>query len=409
MMFPRPIFLAAALPPATPAPATPPPVTAVVDKLPTETSHVLKVFVDWLQSWFPSVPKESYLIHWIACALIILAAVLLRRLITNICFNRLKKLAAKTKGTLYDRLFPALETPVATLVMVEGIYAALTVLPLSPAVDAWLAVGSEVAVETVCLWGIIKAGGAVLDHLAEITHEKQPGVAAFMPLIKKTLFVLAVLVGGLIIAQSMHWPVESFLAGLGIGGLAFAFAAQDTLANLFGSFVVVMDHPFRVGEFVRIGSAEGRVEDIGLRSTKIRTAARTLIIIPTKSVASEFITNYTRMGQRRVDQTIGLTYDATPEQLQGILEDIRVILRKDPGVHPQTILAHFTTFNESSLDLQLVYFTSDPEWPEHFAVRERVNLAIMRAVAARGMSFAFPTSVMHLDGPVAKQLAERKG
>jgi len=393
---------AAAAAPAT-APAEPPASLAKTK----EVTDLLERFVNWLHHFTPGI--DETLFHWIACGILFALAVLLRQVITNVIFFYLKKLAEKTETTLDDKLFPALEGPVATLVMVLGIFAALTVLQLSEHVDRLINTSATFAALTVILWGFIRAGGAILDHLEEIAHEKHMTVATFMPLIKKSLFVFTVIVGLLLIADSMGAKIGVFLTSLGIGGLAFALAAQDTIANLFGSFVVVVDQPFKVGDVVKIGAAEGKVEDIGLRSTKIRTGARTLIVIPNKAVATEAITNFSRMPQRRIDQVLGLTYDTTHDQMQLILEDIRAILRSDPGVHQELIAVNFSNYSASSLDIQLVWFASDPNWAKHMEVRERINLKIMQAVAARGLSFAFPTSVLHFDGPVAKQLAARKG
>ncbi len=372
----------------------------------SEVTDLLERFVNWLHGFFPGI--DQGLFQWIACGVLLVAAVLLRHFITNIIFHYLKKLASKTETTLDDKLFPALEGPTATFVMVLGIFAALTVLKLSPQLDLWVSGGAKIAALAVILWGLIRAGAALLSHLEEIAHERHMTVATFMPLIKKTLFVFAVIFGALVIAQSQGLPVQSFLAGLGIGGLAFALAAQDTIANMFGSLVVVLDQPFKVGDTVKIGANEGKVEDIGLRSTKIRTGARTQIVIPNKTVASEAITNFTRMPQRRVDQTLGLTYDTTPDQLEAVMQDIRGILRADEGVHKDTIVVAFSNYGASSLDLQLVWFATDPDWARHMAVRERINLKILRAVAAHGLSFAFPTQTMLFDGPVAKQWAGRK-
>jgi MscS family membrane protein len=138
------------------------------------------------------------------------------------------------------------------------------------------------------------------------------------------------------------------------------------------------------------------VEDIGLRSTRLRTGARTQVVMPNKLLASETLINLSRMPQRRVDQAIGLTYATGPDQMQGILEDFRRLLREDPGVHPGQIVVNFVDYGESSLDIQIVYFTSDPDWQRHLEVRERVNLKIMRAVEARKLAFAFPTqTVIH--------------
>jgi MscS family membrane protein len=368
-------------------------------------NDVLEHFVDWLQ-WhiFPD-GTPSDLVHWIACGALLVAAILLRRAVTNILFRGLKRLAAKTETTLDDKLFPAMEQPVATFIMVLGIFGALTVLKLAPAVDGLINHGATISILAVLFWGLLQAGGAVLDHLEEVAHARQIGIAHFMPLIKKALAALVIVFGLLMGVRSLGVDVGAVLTGLGIGGLAFAFAAQDTIANFFGSIVVVLDHPFKVGDYVRIGAAEGTVEDIGLRSTRLRSAARTQLVLPNKTAAAEVIVNFTRMPQRRVDQKIGLTYNTTPGQMETLLEDMRKILREDPGVHQDFVVVNFTDYSDSSLDIQMTYFTADPDFKKHLAVRERINLQIMRAVAARGLSFAFPTQTLHVEDDVARKLA----
>ncbi len=379
---------AAAAPDAAPVPAPARPAIA------TEATDVLERFVNWLHHFTPGI--DEGLFHWIACGIVILLAVLLRHVITDIIFHYLKKLAAKTETTLDDKLFPALERPAASLVMVLGIFAALTVLQLSEKADRLVNGGATIAILGVILWGFIRAGGALLDHFEELAHERQMTVATFMPLIKKTLLVFAVVTGLVIIAESMGAKIGVLITSLGIGGLAFALAAQDTIANLFGSFVVVVDQPFRVGDFVRIGAAEGNVEDIGLRSTKIRTAARTLIVIPNKSVASEAITNFTRMPQRRVDQVLGLSYDTTPAQMEALLAELRAILRGHPGVQAESAQAFFAAYGDSTLNIQIVFYTRNPDWVKHMEVREELNLKFLQAVESRGLSFAYPTQTVHV-------------
>ena len=366
-------------------------------------------FVDWLEErMFPGA-ADPLIVHSVAFVVIIVAAVLLRRIITGILFAQLKRIASKPDSKLDKRLFPALEAPVATLVMVLGVITALSVFQLPAGLEHAVSTGSRAAITTVVLWGILCAGGAVIDHMADIGRARNLGIAAFVPLIKKTLATLFGIFGILVIAESLGCDVKDFLAGLGIGGLAFALAAQDTLANLFGSFVVMMDNPFHVGDVVRIGNNEGSVEDIGLRSTRLRTGSRSQIIIPNKTVASEAVINFSRMPQRRVDQTIGLTYDATPEQIEALAAELRSLLRLEEGVHKDTIVVTFAGFGESSLDLEIVYFSDNPNWASYMALRERVNLAIMRTVARRGLSFAFPTRSVVLDGPVAKKLSDALG
>jgi MscS family membrane protein len=382
----------------------------VVAKTPVpHTPDVLEHLVDTVLELFNVKSSGNTATHYVICALFLVGAILLRRFVTTFIFNQLKRLAAKTETTLDDKLFPALEGPVATFVMVTGIFAALKVLKLSQTADRSIGYGSTVAFSLVIFWGLLRAFDAVLDHAHEIAREKQMGVAAFMPWIKKTLVAVFVVIGVLLTVQSLGYNVSTILSGLGIGGLAFALAAQDTIANLFGSIVVAIDQPFKVGETVKIGANTGTVEDIGLRSTKIRLVDKSLVVIPNKLVSSEAITNLSRFTQRRIEQVIGLTYDTTPDQMEIIIEDVRQIILNEAVVEPSSVMVFFRDLSASSLDLWIVYATKGADFQEGAGLKQRVNLAIMRAVAARGLSFAYPTTVMHLDGPIAKQIAGGKG
>jgi MscS family membrane protein len=242
------------------------------------------------------------------------------------------------------------------------------------------------ALAAVLLWGIASAGGAVIDHFAVGARGRRHPITAFIALIKRTLAAFFIVFIILFVFESLGFEVKTFLTGLGIGGLTFALAAQDTIANLFGSFVVVMDQPFYVGEYIGIQGHEGTIEEIGLRSTRLRTAQRTQIVIPNKTVAAEGITNFTRMPQRRVDATLGVTYDSPLENIKLVLADVRALLRADPGIHQGQIVVGLADFSETSLRVQILYFTADPDWESRMAVRERVNLAILRACAARGVT-----------------------
>lgn len=372
------------------------------------TPDLLEHMVDVILRLFNVTSSGNTVTHYVISAVFLVGAILLRRFVTTIIFNQLKRLASKTETTLDDKLFPAMESPVATFVMVTGIFAALKVLKLSETADRSIAAGSTVAFSLVIFWGLLRAFDAIIDHAAEIAREKQMGIAAFMPWIKKSLIAVFVVVGTLMTVQSLGYNVSTILQGLGIGGLAFALAAQDTIANLFGSIVVAIDQPFKIGETVKIGAHTGTVEDIGLRSTKIRLVDKSLVVMPNKLVSSEAIVNLSRFTQRRVEQVLGLTYDTTPDQLAAIVEDIRGILMADAEIDPTSVLVYFRDLSASSLDVWVVYVSRDADAKKSFALKQRMNLAIMRAVAARGLSFAFPTSVMHLDGPVAKQLAGQK-
>ena len=369
---------------------------------------LLELAVDSLLQRFGVPTGGNTITHWSIFAALFVLAWVLRKFVTTGIFAVLKHFAAKTETTLDDKLFPALEEPVKTMVFALGSFAAFKVLKLSETVDLTILYVFKFIIPAILFWGLIRAMEAVVDHLGEVAREKDMGFAAFVPLLKKTVIILFIILAGLTIIRNFGYDVQAILTGLGIGGLAFALAAQDTIANFFGSLVVALDRPFKVGDAVRIGANEGTVEDIGLRSTKVRTPQRTLISIPNKAVASESIVNLTRMPQRRVDQMLGLTYETTPEQMEAILSDIRGILKAESGVHQDTVVVNFVNYGASSLDIQILYFTADPNWAKHLELRERINLKIMRAVAARGLSFAFPTQTVQLDGHIARRLVDKK-
>ena len=355
----------------------------------------LEHLVDAVLERFDVRSGENTVAHYGIAALFLVGAVLLRRVVTTIIFNQLKKLAAKTETTLDDKLFPALEAPVATFIMLVGIFSALKVLKLSSGTDHYIGNGATVAFSLNLFWGLLAALDALLDHAHEVAREKQLGVAAFMPWIKKSLVAVFVVLGLLLTVQSLGYNVSAILSGLGIGGLAFALAAQDTIANLFGSIIVAIDQPFKLGETVKIGANTGLVEDIGLRSTKLRLVDKSLVVIPNKLVSSEAIVNLSRFTARRVEQVLALTYDTTPAQMEALVQEVRGLIQAEAEVDPASVLVYFRDFSASSLDLWLVYVVKDADFPKHMALRQRLNLAFMRAIEARGLAFAFPSQTVY--------------
>ncbi len=335
--------------------------------------------------------------HFTVAAGFLLLALIFRFLLVKWIFRGLKRVVDRTPFEFDNYLLPPLEATARTLILLMGVVGALMVLKLPPAVESALEVGYVIAFSLVALVFFLRLADAILDDLQRKARKRQLNVVAFMPWIKRVVLALILVIGVLMIAQSLGANVRAFLAGLGIGGLAVALAAQDTLANIFGSVVIALDQPFRLGEFVQIGANAGAVEDIGLRSTRLRTAQKNLITIPNKTVAAEPIINLTRFLQRRVEQNIGLTYASTPEQMEAIVEDIRAIILAEPEVDKSSVMVQFNDFKDSSLNVWLVYATTGPDFLKHLKLRQRINLAIMRAVATRGLQFAFPSQSLYVE------------
>ncbi len=369
---------------------------------------LIERMVDSVLEFFNVDENGNALTHYGVAAFFLVMTLLFRRVISKFVLTRLRKIGGGSKTGLRLRLLPVLETPAGVFVGLLGIFCALNALKLSELARYYVDLAATVSFSLVIFWGVLLAANALLDHLREVAINRNLDIAPFMPWIKKALITLFVVFGILLIAQSLGADVKAFLAGLGIGGLAFALAAQDTLSNLFGSVVVALDQPFRIGEAVQIGTISGTVEDIGLRSTKIRKGDMSLVVMPNKTVATESVNNQSRFTQRSVDQAIGLPYDTAPEKVTAVLDDIRQIILREEEVAPSSVLVYFRSFGASSLDVWFTYLTKGPDFQKSMALRERINLAIMRAVAARGLALALPAQTVVLDGPVAKQMAEKK-
>jgi MscS family membrane protein len=368
----------------------------------------LEHLVDSVLGLFDIRTSGNSVMHYVISLLLLMVALLARQIVKRVIFAVLRKLAAKTETTLDDKLFPALEGPAAAFVVVVGLFSALKVLKLSPEADVYISSGSQVAFSLAIFWGLWRGLAALLEHADEVARERALGIAAFMPWIRKTLLTVFAIVAVLLTIQSLGFDVKAILAGLGIGGLAFALAAQDTLANVFGAIVVAVDQPFKVGEAVRIGTNVGTIEDIGLRSTRIRLLDKSVMVIPNKTVASDTITNLSRFTRRRFEQVLGLTYSTSPEQIEQLVPAIRNLILARPEVDPESVMVFFRDFSASSLDLWTVYEVTDPDFKKALRVKQEVNLAIMREVAARGLSFAFPTQTVELAGAALEKIAARK-
>ena len=338
---------------------------------------------------------------------IVLLTLFLRGLLTKTLFTNLKRLAARTRWEHDDRFLEALEKPTSSFILVLGIFMAVVALPLD---DEWMEVidtlfrGISIFI---VFWGLFRLADVLVDVMASVSSASgNDSFRGFGNLVKKSLRVFIIIVGVVMVIDNLGYNIGGILATLGIGGAAFAFAAKDTIANLYGSIALALDRPFRVGDWIQVGSVvDGDVEEIGLRSTKVRTWPKTVISIPNAVLANEMINNWSRMPKRRVKQVVGVTYETNPETMEQIVEAIRDVLRTDEGVNQEFILVNWTDFGSSSLDILVYYFTTTTKWLEHMDIRQRINVKIAKVVAAHGSSVAFPTRTLYLEGEVARKLA----
>ncbi len=239
----------------------------------------------------------------------------------------------------------------------------------------------------------------VTDFLAFVISNREGNtssreLAGFLKeLIKVVLVILGFFTGLRVIFQV---NITAVVASLGIGGLAVALAAQDTLANLLGSFIIYLDKPFKVGDQIEAGEIKGTVEHVGFRTTKVRTVEKTLMTVPNKKLIDSLLNNISMGEMRRVRFNITLTYKSKPEQIRSIINDIKQIIKD----HPQTtddFVVRFTDFDSSSLNILVVYFVRGNAYENMVNTKEELNMMILDIVERHGCEFAYPTQTVYIE------------
>lgn len=227
-----------------------------------------------------------------------------------------------------------------------------------------------------------------------------------VPIVQTTLRVTIVVLTLLQIAQSLtDKPLTSILAGLGVGGLAVALAAQDTIKHFFGSIVLFSDKPFQTGERITVDSTDGVVEEVGFRSTRIRTLEGHLVTIPNGDLANKVITNIARRPNIRHRAIISITYDTPPEKVQTALQIIRELLADHEGMRPEfPPRVAFHEYGAFSLNILMMFWYHPADYWQYMGFLEKLNLQILERFNAAGIEFAFPTQTMYLAGDPKRPL-----
>jgi MscS family membrane protein len=344
--------------------------------------------------WVDTRVLEIALWQWLALPVLTLAAWLAARVLAFALGRPLRALAVRTLGE--DHAARSALPPVRLLLGALLFRAAVGAVGLSVPVHrvvAWLA-GALAWVAVVWLGARI-ADAAALRLGARLVEQGQNGFASLLPVGARVVKVLLGAIASLAILQGLGVNVTGILAGLGVGGLAVALAAQKTVENLFGGVSLVADQPVRVGDFCRFGDRIGTVEAIGLRSTRVRTLDRTLVTIPNADFSAEQLENYAERDRIWLKVVLGLRYETTPDRLRQVLERLRKLLKDDPRVDPDPARVRFVAFGAYSLDVEIFAYIRTSDINEFLAIREELLLAMMDVVAECGTGFAFPSQTIY--------------
>ncbi len=247
-------------------------------------------------------------------------------------------------------------------------------------------------------WATWVAGGALAETLVEserlMTSSIDSQLIRLVLRLSTTILAVAILVMG---ADRIGLPAYSVVAGLGVGGLAVALAAQQTLANLLGSLIIMFEKPFAIGHLIKVEGVEGTVENVGFRSTRIRTTYDSLVTIPSSQLVNSTVDNIEMRAGRQVRTTLGLVYGTPPDKLAAFIAGVERIIRDDPDARQDPVQVVFHDFGASSLDILVNFFLLSPNRGEELDARQRILLKILNLAETLGVSFAFPTQTLHVE------------
>ncbi|MDE2148583.1 MAG: mechanosensitive ion channel family protein [Gammaproteobacteria bacterium] len=347
---------------------------------------------------FTHVFLHNPLHQWLLAAAIVVVTVLAVRLVTGVGTRVLRRLAERTRTHWDDALVEALASTRLWLIALAALHPAVHVLTL-PEAALRFAYGTA----TVAFFLQIGLWAAQLLHIwitRTREHARQHDPAALTSLGAVSFIARVGLwaIVALLALDNLGINVSALVAGLGVGGIAIGLAVQNILGDLFASLSIVLDKPFVVGDFIIVDSFRGTVENIGIKTTRVRSLDGELLVFSNGDLTKSRLRNYKHMQERRILFTIGVVYQTSADQL----EAIPGIIREAIEAQPQTRFdrAHFSAFGASSLDFEIVYWMLVPDYNRYMDTQQAINLELVRRFEKAGIEFAFPSRTLYFGQPL---------
>jgi MscS family membrane protein len=305
-------------------------------------------------------------------------------------------LVRRNEGRLSDELARFVSGPIRLLIAVLVARSWIDVIHPGVTARAWME--GHTLITILLAWALIRLVGVFQRHWASRLEARGRAQAVVLMRPAANVFkLLIVVIAVMIWFENLGFRATTLVAGLGIGGLAVALAAQKPIEHLIGAITLFSSAPVRVGDFCRFGDKIGTVEEIGLRATKIRTLGRTAVYVPNAAFADMQLENFAERERVWYHPTIGLRYDTTPDQVRYILVEIRKVLYSHPKVDPDPARVRFIGYGDSSLDLEIFAYVQTADWNEYLEVAEDLNLRIMDIIVQAGTGLAYPTQTVSLE------------
>ena len=334
--------------------------------------------------------------EWGLCLLIILGAFVAGKILYWFTTTVVRRFTTKTETMLDDIIIDMIEEPVVFAVTVVGIWYGLSRLNMSERAEELIDKGIEFLIVLTITWLVTRLLDALYrQYLVPLADASETDLDdQLLPIISRGTKIGLWSLGIIVALNNVGYDVGAILAGLGIGGLALAMAAKDTVSNMFGGVTIFTDQPFTINERIKIEGFDGVVEEIGIRSTRLRTREGRLVTIPNSIFAAKPVENVTREPSRRVVLDLGLTYDTSPDEMRQALAIVEEIINEHPGLEDQKTVS-FNNFGDFALGIHVRYYIRKEAdiWP----TKSEVSLAIMERFAAAGLNMAYPTQTIYME------------
>ena len=339
--------------------------------------------------------------NWVKIVLalfIIGLAFIARHVFIKLTVKYLNKATLYSKSNINTCIVNAVEVPARLFIIAAGIWLAALVMAFPEKYEFFI----NRVFRTIAVFLTLTAAYRASDVLAMLIDRISMGSEGktdemLLLFVRKSVRIVIIVFGVVTLLQEWYDNVGGLLAGLGLGGLAFALAAKDTVSNLFGSVTILMDRAFRIGDWVETPHGEGIVEEIGFRSTKIRTFSQAVLSIPNSTMSNDSITNWSRMGKRKVSFYLNFRLDASTQKIREFIEFFREDLKNCPGIHPETIVVAFEKFSDSSQQVLFYFFTNTTKWLEYLEVVEAINFRIAEKLEEMQLKLAVPARRVYLE------------
>ncbi len=360
------------------------------------------MFIDWINQLAIAIRWKDALIS----VGIFVLFLLLRKLFTRFLFTFMGRRFSGSGVVL--KWATAFEKPLRTLFIIIGAYLAVTAyIPEKWAFHDTLTRLSRSLGVIMLGWGIYNVSEASSALLEVVSKRLGLDVSSMLiPFLSKILRFIVVVLIVTIVGSEWGFSINGLVAGLGLGSLAIALAAKDTLGNILGGIVIIMERPFSKGDWILTPSTEGVVEDITFRSSKIRTFADAVVTVPNATLADQPITNWSKMGKRRISFTLDVALDSDRGRMERAISRIENNLIHSKDIHQETILVKFNEFKENSLGIFLYFFTVTTVWSDYLAIRQECNLMIMNVLEEEGVELAFPVRRLLMEQTTEVRSAE---